>query len=160
MTTDELREYGVVPMDDDEIRGFLSSQTVGVLGLPTDGAPIMRPLSFWFDGDDRLYFLYVVGESSRKEVSSIEADVARFLVYRAETRFNWRSVLLTGRIDEVPDADREAVADVMDLSGRPDVLERASESEDTKLYQFVVDEQSGIKHLGLPPGFETEAPSE
>lgn len=154
MTTDELREYGVVPMDDDEIRGFLSSQTVGVLGLPTDGAPIMRPLSFWFDGDDRLYFLYIVGASSRKDASSIEADVARFLVYRAETRFNWRSVLLTGRIDEVPDADREAVADVMDLSGRPDVLARASESEDTKLYQFVVDEQSGIKHLGLPPGFE------
>jgi nitroimidazol reductase NimA-like FMN-containing flavoprotein (pyridoxamine 5'-phosphate oxidase superfamily) len=156
MTTDELHEYGVVPMDDDEIRGFLSSQSVGVLGLPSDGAPVVRPLSFWYDGDARLYFLYIVGASSRKEQTSIAADAARFLVYRAETQFNWRSVLLTGRIDEVTDAGQATVPEAMEFAGRPDVLERASQSEETKLYRFAVEEQSGLKHLGLPPAFENE----
>lgn len=154
MTTDDLREYGVVPMADEEIRGFLSSQSVGVLGLPTDGAPSMRPMSFWFDGTDRLYFLYVVGEGSRKADLSDQAPVARFLVYRAETQFNWRSVLLTGRIDAVSDDERDDVELAMEVQGRPDVLEQAMAATETQLYEFTIEETTGLKHLGLPPGFE------
>lgn len=155
MTTDELESYGVVPMTDDEIVGFLSSQGVGVLALPTDGAPSMRPMSFWFDGADRLYFLYVVGEDSRKADLSNQADAARFLVYRAETRFNWRSVLLTGTIDAVSAAERDAVEAAMEVEGRPEVLEQAMQSAETQLYEFRIEELTGFKHLGLPSGFES-----
>lgn len=157
MTTEALREYGMVQMTDEEIRGFLSSQSVGVLGLPTDGAPSMRPMSFWFDGDDRLYFLYVLGDSSRKVELSEQAEAARFLVYRAETRFNWRSVLLTGTIETVPQADRGAVEEVMEVQGRPDVLEQAMGASETQLVEFHITDRTGIKHLGLPPGFESAA---
>lgn len=154
MTTDDLREYGVVPMDDEELRGFLSSQSVGVLGLPTDAAPSMRPMSFWFDGTDRLYFLYVVGDGSRKADLSDRADAARFLVYRAETQFNWRSVLLTGRITAVSDDERDDVERAMAVHGRPDVLEQAMAATETQPYEFTIEETAGLKHLGLPPGFE------
>jgi len=141
-------------MSDDAIRGFLSSHHVGVLALSTDGNPMMRPLSFWFDGTDCLYFVYILSEQSRKDDLSQMADTARFLVYSAETPFNWRSVLLTGSLSEVPDSDRQPIADAMEVRWRPDVFEQAGVSEPTRLYRFEITDQAGIKHLGLPPGIE------
>jgi nitroimidazol reductase NimA-like FMN-containing flavoprotein (pyridoxamine 5'-phosphate oxidase superfamily) len=154
MTVDEFADYGIDRMDEDAIEGFLSSQHVGVLGVATDGAPSMRPLSYWYDGDATLYFQFVGGADSRKATLSTAAEAARFLVYRAETRFNWRSVLLTGTIDEVPEGERDAVEAAVDLGGRPDALRAASEDEETRLYAFHVDDRVGIQHLGLPPEFE------
>jgi len=160
MTVDELGDHEIEQMDDDEIRGFLSSQSVGVLGLPAEEAPAMRPISFWFDGDDRLYFLYVLGSESRKESLSDRADAVRFLVYSAETRFNWRSVLLTGSIEAVAESELDSVRDAVEMRDRPDAFERASQSADTKLYRFQIEDRAGIKHLGLPPGFETDSITE
>lgn len=154
MTVDGLSEYGIERMSDTNIHGFLSSQSVGVLGLPTGTVPMMRPLSFWFDGDSTLYFVYVHSGDSKKEKLSQQAEMARFLVYSAETPFNWRSVLLTGSIGEVPESDRRAVLDAMEIRWRPDLFEQANVSEPTVLYQFAIRDQAGIKHLGLPPGFE------
>ena len=154
MTIDDLGEYGMVRMDDEEIRAFLSSQSVGVLGLPADGAPSMRPMSFGFDGESRLYLLYVLGSGSRKAQLSERTEVARFLVYSAETAFNWRSVLLTGKLRKVPEDEEEAVQNSVTMAWRPDLFRTAGEAENTELYEFRIDEQVGIKHAGLPPGFE------
>lgn len=154
MTVECLEGYGIEPMDEEEKRQFLSSQSEGVLGIPAEEAPALRPLSFWFDGDDRLYFLYVVGSSSRKAELSDEASTARFLVYRAETQFNWRSLLLTGDIERVSDEERESVRMPAEVRSRPDSLERASGSENACLYQFRIYEWTGFKHVGLPPKFE------
>lgn len=155
MTIEDLAEYGIEPMTDDTIKSFLSTQSVGVLGLPTDREPLLRPLSFWFDGDSALYFVYVLGEESRKAAASNDADIARFLVYSAETPFQWRSVLLTGSLSEVPESELSAVLDELEIRWRPDLFERASVDEPTALYRFDIAEQTGIKHLGLPPGFDT-----
>ena len=152
MVVDEFDAKGVRRMDDDEMTRFLSSQHVGVLALPTDGAPAMRPLSFWFDGDEGVYFSYV-GAGSRKAALSDRAETARFLVYRAETRYNWRSVILTGTIDEVAESEAVAVAEEMDLGRRPDVFERGGEAAETTLYRFTVTEWTGVSHVGIPPGF-------
>jgi hypothetical protein len=157
MTVDELDDHGIERMDDEEMRGFLSSQSVGVLGLPAESAPTMRPISFWFDGESELYFLYVLGSESRKERLSDRADAARFLVYSAETRFNWRSVLLTGRIESVHRSELASLEDEIEMRGQPDAFERASESTATALYRFRIDDRTGIKHLGLPPGFERDS---
>lgn len=43
-------------MDDEAIDEFLTEQGVGVLSMSTDGTPYGIPLSFGYDGDDRLYF--------------------------------------------------------------------------------------------------------
>lgn len=157
MTVDGLRDYGMVRMDDDEIQGFLSSQQTGVLGLSADDAPIMRPMSFWYDGASSLYILYVLGTSSRKAELTDRADVARFLVYRADTPFNWMSVLLTGTITPVSEDERDEIQEKMVMRWRPDVFERASTSGNTTLYQFQIEDQVGIKHLGLPPGLEPDS---
>lgn len=144
-------------MDDDDIDGTLGSQNVGVLGLPTDGAPSLRPLSYWFDGEDALYVVYVLGDESRKRTLSDRADAARFLVYSVETTFNWRSVLLTGTIEAVSDAEREALEAEMDIGWRPELFERAAESATTAIYRFDIDERAGIEQLELPP--ELRGPS-
>jgi len=151
MTVDELEPFGMRRMDDDDIERTLSNQSVGVLGIPTDGAPALRPLSYWFDGDDALYFVYVLGGESRKRRLSDSAAVARFLVYNVEAPFNWRSVLLTGSIEAVSAAEREALEERMDISWRPDLFERAAESETTAIYRFDIEERAGIKQLELPP---------
>lgn len=152
MTVDDFAD-DVVRMTDDEIAGFLTSQSVGVLAIPTDGPPSMRPLSYWYDGESSLYFLYVVGSASRKAELTAGADRVRFLVYRAETRFNWRSVLLTGALDEVPETDVDAVLEEMDVGWRPDVFEDAGANTP---YRFDVEDWSGVKHVGLPPGFDAQ----
>jgi hypothetical protein len=154
MTVDDLSEYGIERMSETDIHGLLSSRSVGVLGLPTDGPPMLRPLSFWFDGESTLYFVYVLGEQSRKHERSQQTETARFLVYSAETPFNWRSVLLTGSITAVAESERETILEAMEIRWRPEVFEQASIAEPTVLYQFEIQEQAGIKHLGLPPGLE------
>ncbi|MFC6756813.1 MULTISPECIES: pyridoxamine 5'-phosphate oxidase family protein [Haloarcula] len=164
MTVEDLDSFGMHRMDDDDIEGTLSSQSVGVLGVPTDGAPMLRPLSYWYDGDDALYFIYVLGSESEKATVTDQAGVAQFLVYSVETTFNWRSVLLTGTIEAVSEAEREALEERMDIAWRPDLFERAGEArrdaprseanrgvETTAIYRFDIHERAGIKQLELPP---------
>lgn len=155
MTLEDLDAIGIVAMDADQIDGFLTSQSVGVLGLPTDGPPMLRPMSFWYDGAGAVYFLYVLGAASEKARSSELADVARFLVYRAETAFNWRSVILTGPIERVPADRRDDVLEAMDIDWRPEIFEREGAPDASELYRLTIEEREGVKHLGLPPGFES-----
>jgi nitroimidazol reductase NimA-like FMN-containing flavoprotein (pyridoxamine 5'-phosphate oxidase superfamily) len=147
-----LSDYGIDEMTADEVDGFLASASVGVLGLPTGDGPVLRPMSFWYDGDERLYLLYVLTDGGRKVAATDDAGAASFLVYRAETPFNWRSVFLTGTVEAVPEAEREAVEAEMELSWRPDVLERAATTTNTRLYAFDIVERTGREHLGLPSG--------
>lgn len=150
MTTEELEQYGMREMDDDDIQQTLSNENVGVLGLPAESGPCLRPLSFWFDGDSALYFVYVLGNDSRKVTLSDQADIARFLIYNIETTFNWESVLLTGTIEEVPEDEQEAIETEIDIAWKPELFERASGQKDTALYRFEIEEQNGIKQLQRP----------
>ncbi|ELY56090.1 flavin-nucleotide-binding protein-like protein [Natronococcus amylolyticus DSM 10524] len=154
MSVDELREYGLVEMDDSEIRNFLSTRKTGVLGLPNEGAPYLLPLSFGYDGDSRLYFTYLLGSNSRKEALTERAESASFLAFSIDTAYSWESVLLSGRISTVSESSWDELEDVLADAWRPSLLESASHSGKVAVYEFRVDEQTGIKHQGLPPAFE------
>ena len=147
MTVDEFEEYGMFRMDDDDIQQTLSNEQIGILGLPTESAPCLRPLSYWYDGDSRLYFVYVLGSDSRKVALSEHADAARFLVYKVYTPFNWRSVLLTGTIERVPEDERAAIEGELDLSWRPELFEQDPSPVNVGLYRFEITDRSGIKQL-------------
>jgi nitroimidazol reductase NimA-like FMN-containing flavoprotein (pyridoxamine 5'-phosphate oxidase superfamily) len=153
MSIARLQEYGLEPMDDDAIREFVSSQSTGVLGLPMDGAPYLLPMSFAFDGNSSLYFTYLLGSSSRKETLSERSDHARFLVYSVETMFNWRSVLLTGELTEVPESEWSELEDILTTAWRPELFRTVSTSADVSVYEFPIQSQSGIRHTGLASGF-------
>lgn len=154
MPVDDLGDYGVNRMDDAAIEAFLSEQSVGVLCLPTAEMPVMRPMSFAFEEPSRIYFLFILTAESQKEAAIGQADDAEFLVYSAEDRYHWTSVILTGTMSAVPPSEREAVQEQIELSWRPDVLEQASQSMNTKLYEFEISEQTGLKHEGLPEGYK------
>lgn len=153
MTIDELSGYGMQQMDDEEIESFLKIQSQGVLGLPAEGAPYMIPMSYGFDGGSRLYFFYVVGSQSRKEELSTQSETASFLVYSAEM-FHWRSVLLTGTIRSLPEEKRANLTEAQTPTWRPELIETASETEETRLYEFRIDERAGVRHDVQAPSFD------
>lgn len=153
MTVDELGEYGMERLDDEEVEGFLSSHSLGVLGLPTGNEPYLIPMSYGYEGGTQLYFFFVEGDQSRKAELSTQAESATFLVFTAETMFNWRSVSLTGTIQQLPDEERANLTDDQIPGWRPELFDTASETEQTSLYEFRIDDWTGLKHTGLPPGF-------
>lgn len=157
MTVDALTEFGLTEMAEPEIDQFLRSQGVGVLGLPAEAAPYLLPLAFGYDGDDRLYFTFFVGESSRKATLSRRADEATFLVFKADSVFIWESVLLTGAIEELGPEEWEAHADVLSNAWRLDVFERAATAGELHMFEFQVADRRGLRYAELPPGFAPEA---
>ncbi|AFO57066.1 MULTISPECIES: pyridoxamine 5'-phosphate oxidase family protein [unclassified Natrinema] len=153
MTIDELGGYGMEQMDEEAVTKFLTLQSHGVLGLPTENGPYLLPMSYGFDGNSRLYFWYVVGSQSRKAALSDQATTASFLVYRAEM-FHWRSVLLTGTIRRLPEEDRETLPESRTPAWRPEVIETASETEATRLYEFRIDDRTGVRHDLQAPSYD------
>jgi nitroimidazol reductase NimA-like FMN-containing flavoprotein (pyridoxamine 5'-phosphate oxidase superfamily) len=155
MTVESLEKLGIEHMSEENIENFLKSQGVGILALPTDGAPYIFPLSFGYDGKKRLYFTFVTSDSSEKAELTSEGGEASFLIYTAESPFSWRSVVCQGTVSEVPREDwgdhDEAMAD---NAWHPDLFERAFELEEILVYQFEIEEWSGLRHAGLPPGLE------
>lgn len=154
MSVDELQEFGLVEMDENEINGFLSGQKMGVLGLPGEDAPYLLPLSFGYDGDRRLYFTYLLGASSRKAKLSEMAETASFLVHKVDTMYNWESVLLSGTITTVAESEWDDLEEVLTDTWRPELFESATLSGEVAVYEFQIDDRTGIKHQGLPPGLE------
>lgn len=153
MTVEELRSFGLQRMTDGEVRDFLENQGFGVLGLPGEDAPYILPMSYGFDGEASLYFTYLRGTDSRKGTLSERGTRASFLVYATETAFNWRSVLLTGEIQPIPESEWPAITADLSDAWRPELLERASEELSVSVYAFRVADRSGVKHAGLPPEF-------
>ncbi|MCU4750655.1 pyridoxamine 5'-phosphate oxidase family protein [Halobacteria archaeon AArc-curdl1] len=156
MSVDELREYGLAEMDDDEMRSFLASQKTGVLGLPGEGGPYLLPLSYRYNGNNRLYFTFLLGSSSRKETLSEGADAASFLVYKVDTMYNWESVLLSGTIDAVPESEWGDLEEPQNHVWQPSLFEEASLSGSVKIYEFRIEDLTGIKHQGLPPALQPD----
>jgi nitroimidazol reductase NimA-like FMN-containing flavoprotein (pyridoxamine 5'-phosphate oxidase superfamily) len=153
MPIDDLGDYGVSRMENSEIEAFLSEQSVGVLGLPTEQTPVMRPMSFAFEAPDRLYFVYLLPADSEKEAATNQTDVAGFLVYDAEDRYHWTSVSLDGTLAAVPADERVALEEEIDLGWRPRALERASDAMETRLYEFEIIDKTGLQHKGLPEAY-------
>lgn len=147
----DLLDDCVQVMDEDEIRMTLSNHTVGVLGVPTSGPPILRPVSYQYDAPEDLNFAFVGRRTGNLQRACRRADVARFLVYRATSPFYWQSVICTGPIRVVED-DRWRDGDR--FVDRPAVFERAAERADVTGYTLRLEDCSGIKGSECPPGFE------
>ncbi|MEF8784350.1 MAG: pyridoxamine 5'-phosphate oxidase family protein [Haloarculaceae archaeon] len=154
MTIETLMASGMEAMDREEIGQFLTSQGFGVLGLNAGAVPYLLPMSFGYDGEDRLYFTYVVDEDSQKERLSDEADKAAFLVYKAPAAFQWQSVVLGGTIEFLPPERWDEYQSVKGNAWRPDIFLEAEIDAAVRVYQFHIEEREGYKHTGLPEGFE------
>lgn len=147
MSIAALTESGMSSMDDEEIRAFLSQQGVGILGLVGDGVPYQVPLSFGFDGDSAMYFVYLLfGTESRKERLTEETSQGHFLVFDATSMHEWQSVSATGTLTEIDDEEWDALIDAMENAWHSDLFASAEPMRGVSGYRFDVDEWSGIKY--------------
>jgi hypothetical protein len=103
-------------MTDEEIDRFLREQGFGTLALSDDGRSYAVPVSFGYDADRERCYLSLVrfGDESEKLAYVETTAEAALLCYTVESRFAWRSVVVRGPLDPVPEADRPHVDEVMD----------------------------------------------
>lgn len=146
MSTEELLESSAAAMTDDEIREFLTEQGVGTLALSDADAPYLIPISFGYDGDATLYFVFLLfGTESRKETLSDRTERARFLVYDVQSPYEWQSVSLLGRIEAVADDEWGPVRDAMENAWHPDLFSSAEPMRGVGGYRLRIDERTGIR---------------
>lgn len=147
MSADEILESDAERMTDERIREFLREEGSGVLGLPTADAPYLVPMSFGYDGGSRLYFVFLLfGTESTKADLSDASTAASFLVHRADSIHEWRSVQLRGRVEEVDDDEWPALRDAMENAWHPDLFSSASPMRGIAGYRFEITDWTGIEH--------------
>lgn len=90
-----------------DIDGLLDSAGYGTLSLARDGEAYGLPVSFGYDGDSRLFFVFLETDPPHRKVEFAEAtDTASLLVADVDGRFDWRSVVVSGSLRRVdPDTD-------------------------------------------------------
>lgn len=105
-----------IEMDDAGIDELLTEAGIGVLSMSDEGEPYGVPLSFGYDGNDRLYFVFLGASTElRKEAYAEQASVASFTTFDVDPDGSWRSVIVAGPLDRITidewDIAREALAD-------------------------------------------------
>ncbi|WP_187433073.1 pyridoxamine 5'-phosphate oxidase family protein [Natronococcus pandeyae] len=136
-----------VELEADEIESFLQEQGLGVLGIAKEGEAYTIPIAFAYDGDShRCFFRFVIGEESMKQSLVSETELASLTVYEWATPNQWKSVVIRGRIRQVPDADLAEAATLFSVVGEEATLEVFNEplSEyETVWYELDISEITG-----------------
>ena len=145
MTTTEALEGN--RMTDTEIDALLEEVGVGVLSMSLDGVPYGVPLSFGYDGDDRLYFVFVGhSDEGRKTEYAERADVVSFLAYDVAGDDDWRSVIVEGSLDRITIDDWEAAREALGENGwRPQLLADVDPDQDPRVWALEIESASGRK---------------
>lgn len=134
-------------MTAEEVDTFLGSQETGVLSLADSDDPYAVPISYGFHADSRtFYFRLVSTAGSEKRRFLTGTPRARFVVYADEDAETYRSVVATGRLEEIDPAELsveeveqygEAKRPLFEIWGEP----RAD--LDIRLFQFDATEVTG-----------------
>lgn len=131
-----------------EVGSFLREQGIGLLALARNGNAYAVPISFGYtDGPRRLYFdLVRFGEESRKVEYADRTNQACFVAYDVESRFDWRSVIALGGVEEVPEEDRAEMDEVVaDNAWFPSLFPPAEPMTGVRRCVMTVDEVTGRK---------------
>lgn len=113
-TDEELRGIEMTPSDIDE---FLVEQGHGTFSVASEGRAYAVPISFGYD-DERLYLsLLTFGNDSKKLAYLEDTDEASLLAVDVESRYDWRSVVVTGTISEVDEDETEYHEEVLEENG-------------------------------------------
>jgi hypothetical protein len=103
-------------MDESGIDDVLREVGIGVLSMSADGVPYGVPMSFGYDGEDTLYFVFLGASAElRKETYASQSSVASFTTFDVDPDGSWRSVIVAGPLERITidewDSAREALAD-------------------------------------------------
>lgn len=147
MSIGTLTESGMGSMTEEQMHTFLTEQGVGILGLATEEVPYLVPLSFGFDGDSSLYFVYLLfGTGSQKETLTDETQQGRFVTYRAKSMHEWQSVSLTGTIHTISDDEWDTLQESMENAWHSDLFASASPMRGVEGYRFDIEDWTGVTY--------------
>lgn len=137
-------------MDESGIQNLLTEQGVGVLSMANDGVPYGIPLSFGYDGEEYIYFLFVgYSEDWRKVTFAEQSDEVSFLVFDVESDERWRSAIVTGSLDRItPDRWGPAREAMTDNAYRPNLLREFDEQGDPHVWGLEIESMAG-RAIGL-----------
>lgn len=146
MSIDAIAESSADSMSEAEMGDLLESEGVGTLAFATEDLPYLLPISFGYDGESALYFVFLLfGSESRKETLANEAKRARFLTYRADSMYDWRSVSLAGRIELLEEGEWTELRSAMENAWHPNMFSAAHPTRGVEGYRFDIEEWSGIQ---------------
>ncbi|MFC5366019.1 pyridoxamine 5'-phosphate oxidase family protein [Salinirubrum litoreum] len=159
MSGEELTDLDGYHMDRESAAELLASTGVGVLSLSAEGESYALPMSFGYDGGERLYFVFLeAGDESLKARFADETTRACVTVFEADDDAerggdDWASVVAKGPVRRVEtdewDELREALAD---NAWHPSLFTAASPTGGVTGYALRIDELTG-RHGG---GYEFE----
>ncbi|EMA04609.1 hypothetical protein C437_13720 [Haloarcula vallismortis ATCC 29715] len=132
-------------MDESDVDEVLVESGVGVLSMAVDGVPYGVPLSFGYDGDDTLYFVFLGASAElRKEMYAEQTDVASFTTFDVDPNGAWRSVIVAGPLNRISiddwDTAREALAD---NAYQSNLLSEYELQENPNVWALEIAERSG-----------------
>lgn len=132
-------------LDEPDIDDVLTEVGVGVLSMSAEGVPYGVPLSFGYDGDDKLYFVFLGATAElRKEAYADQSDVASFTAVDTNPDGSWRSVIVAGPIERITidewDTARESMAD---NAYQSNLLSKYELQENPNVWALEIQERSG-----------------
>jgi hypothetical protein len=145
-------EYpGAVALDDDAVDEFLGPGGTGVLALAREGESYAIPVSYGFDGDERIFYLRLAfGPSSHKRTFISGTDVATLVVQR-DTDDGWTSAVARGSLSEVTEAALSgAVSRAIHTMDIPfvEIYDRPARDLDYELFRLAPDSLTGRRERG------------
>lgn len=143
--TDDLSALQGRAMNDDGIDELLTEKGIGVLSMAADGVPYGLPMSFGYDGTEKLYILFAGhSEEGRKVAYAEQSERASFLVFDVEADGAWRSAIVAGELKRItPDAWETAREAMGDNAYRPQLLTNTNVQEDPRVWVLEAEEKSG-----------------
>lgn len=133
-------------MTDAEIDAFLGNGGTGVISFARDDEPYAIPISFGYDSDGPFFYVRLAYGPDSEKRTYVRPNAETSLVVHGETEDGWKSVVATGRLEEVTEPSLDAtIVDAVRSVEIPfvDVYERAPRDLDFALYRLVVDGLSG-----------------
>jgi hypothetical protein len=160
MSSEQLTDLDGYHMDRESASDLLASTGVGVLSLSAEGESYALPMSFGYDGGERLYFVFLeAGERSLKTEFADETTRACVTAFEtgdeesATGTDEWASVVAKGPVRRVEtdewDDLRSALAD---NAWHPSLFTGASPTGGVTGYVLRVDELTGRYGGGYDPG--------
>lgn len=97
-------------MSDDELSEFLGDGGTGVLSFATDPdeSPVSIPVSYGFNADERTFYFQLSFPDESEKATVVDRPVS-FVAYDRIDGL-WRSVVASGRLEDVADAAYESTA--------------------------------------------------
>lgn len=139
-----------VQLSDSELDEFLGTGGTGVLSFSTEAAepPFSLPVSYGYDADGGSFYFKLAFPPDSGKADVVDRPVT--FVVHARTDRGWRSVVATGELEDLTDADYDATAVqgmwAVDIP-RVDVFERPPKEVPFRQFRLAPERLTGRKEV-------------